>query len=257
MDFDQDLNACAELVERGDPDRFRAAMAAPVAARVTLFPLYAFNVEISRAPWVTEEPLIAEMRLQWWADALAEIEGGGVVRRHEVVTPLAHVLDAEGARVLAAAVEARRADAAREDVADEAALDGYLADTGGALLWGAARALGSRQEARARAVGLRLARANWCLGAAELQRRGRRPFPRMEAAAVGALVARWQDDRADLDEAPSKPQRLAELCAWRAGAVLKAAAGDPASVMEGRIGGSEVGKRVSLALRAAGIGRVA
>ncbi|MDF1726920.1 MAG: phytoene synthase, partial [Sulfitobacter sp.] len=32
MSFDDDLNACAALVERGDPLRFRAAMAAPVAA---------------------------------------------------------------------------------------------------------------------------------------------------------------------------------------------------------------------------------
>ena len=58
------LQACAELVERGDPDRFLATMAAPVALRATLFPLYAFNVEIARAPWVTQEPMIAEMRLQ-------------------------------------------------------------------------------------------------------------------------------------------------------------------------------------------------
>ena len=103
------LAACAELVRRGDPDRFLAAMAAPPAARNVLFPLYAFNVEVSRAPWVTPEPLIAEMRLQWWRDALAEIAAGAPVRRHEVTTPLAAVLDAEGARLLDALVEARRA----------------------------------------------------------------------------------------------------------------------------------------------------
>ncbi|MEQ8366967.1 MAG: phytoene synthase, partial [Roseicyclus sp.] len=60
------LQACAELVARGDPDRFRATMAAPVDARRVLFPLYAFNIEVSRAPWVTAEPMIAEMRLQFW-----------------------------------------------------------------------------------------------------------------------------------------------------------------------------------------------
>jgi phytoene synthase len=42
------LNACAALVERSDPDRFRATMAAPVAARRVLFPIYAFNVEVTR-----------------------------------------------------------------------------------------------------------------------------------------------------------------------------------------------------------------
>ena len=35
-------------------------MAAPVAARRVLFPLYAFNVEVARAPWVTQEAMIAE-----------------------------------------------------------------------------------------------------------------------------------------------------------------------------------------------------
>ncbi|MEY8838550.1 squalene/phytoene synthase family protein, partial [Cribrihabitans sp. XS_ASV171] len=104
----EDLAACAALVERADPERFRAAMAAPVAAREVLFPLYAMNVEVSRAPWVTAEPMIAEMRLQWWRDALAEIAGGGPVRRHEVVTPLAAVLAPGQAAMLDGYVEARR-----------------------------------------------------------------------------------------------------------------------------------------------------
>ena len=43
------VEACAELVERGDPDRFRAIMAAPPEARAQLFPLYAFNLEVARA----------------------------------------------------------------------------------------------------------------------------------------------------------------------------------------------------------------
>jgi hypothetical protein len=69
------LQACAEMVARGDPDRFRAAMAAPLAARQMLFPLYAFNIEVSRAPWVTAEPIIAEMRLQFWRDVIEETRG--------------------------------------------------------------------------------------------------------------------------------------------------------------------------------------
>ena len=80
MSFD----ACAAIVQKGDPERFRAVMAANVPARRILFPLYAFNVEVTRAPWVTKEPMIAEMRLQWWADALDEIARRGAVRKHEV-----------------------------------------------------------------------------------------------------------------------------------------------------------------------------
>ena len=74
-------------------------MAAPVAAREKLFPIYAFNVEVARAPWVASEPMIGEMRLQWWRDALEEIAEGKGVRQHEVTTPLASVLDSDGARL--------------------------------------------------------------------------------------------------------------------------------------------------------------
>ena len=78
------LQACAEIVKRGDPDRFLAAMAAPPDARRILFPLYAFNVEVARAPWVTAEPMIAEMRLQWWRDSVEGIYAGEP-RRHAVI----------------------------------------------------------------------------------------------------------------------------------------------------------------------------
>ena len=59
------VQACAEIVHAGDPDRFASAMTAPVADREVLFPLYAFNLEIAKAPWMTQEPIIAQMRLQF------------------------------------------------------------------------------------------------------------------------------------------------------------------------------------------------
>ena len=104
-DAAEDIAACAALVQKADPDRFAATMAAKPAAREKLLPIYAFNVEVARAPWVTQESMIAEMRLQWWRDALEEIKAGGMVRRHEVVTPLALVLDGESAALLDQLIE--------------------------------------------------------------------------------------------------------------------------------------------------------
>ena len=78
------LPPLAETLSRGDPDRFAALLAMPPAARDRLLPLYAFNLEIARAPWVTAEPVIAEMRLQWWRDTVAEIGEGRPPRAHEV-----------------------------------------------------------------------------------------------------------------------------------------------------------------------------
>ncbi|UWQ16640.1 squalene/phytoene synthase family protein [Jannaschia sp. M317] len=148
-----DLTACAGIVQRGDPDRFAAVMAAPVDLRRMLLPLYAFNVEVARAPWVTQEPLIAEMRLQWWRDALEQIGTGGPVRRHEVVTPLADILDAEAVHALDGLIEARRADIDKGAPEGRDALVQYLDETAGTLLWTAARLAGSQTEDAVRAAG--------------------------------------------------------------------------------------------------------
>ena len=142
------LNACAAIVEKGDAERFRAVMAASVPARRILFPLYAFNVEVSRAPWVTKEPMIAEMRLQWWADVLEEIASGEVVRKHEVTDALADILDPQGARDLMPLVALRRWDIYSDAFEDAGHLDEYIDATAGALIWTAARLLMTRTRHR-------------------------------------------------------------------------------------------------------------
>ena len=52
-----DLDACASLVAKGDPDRFSALLASPIDVRPVMLPIYAFNLEVSRAPWLTEEAM--------------------------------------------------------------------------------------------------------------------------------------------------------------------------------------------------------
>lgn len=247
------LEACAAIVEQGDPDRFLAAMAASPEARAKLLPLYAFNVEASRAPWMSDQPLIAEMRLQWWRDALTEIEDGREVRRHEVTTPLAEVLDAEGARVLAAAVEARRWDAYREPFEDQAALDAYLENTGGALLWAAARAVGARSgEAAARGAGFAQGLANWLRAVPALEARGVQPLLDGRPEAVAAFARRGLDRLAEARRAGvPREARPAMLAVWRAEPVLRRAAAEPRHVADGTLEGSEFSRRGGLLLRAA------
>ncbi|MBF9032344.1 squalene/phytoene synthase family protein, partial [Rhodobacterales bacterium HKCCE3408] len=140
------LQACADIVQRADPERFRAAMTAPVEARRVLFPLYAFNIEVARAPWVTAEPMIAEMRLQFWRDTLEEIGAGREPRAHEVAEELGF-LDARATQILDALIEARRRDIGTEPFEDDTAFDIYLVRTAGHLAWVAARALGADEGA--------------------------------------------------------------------------------------------------------------
>jgi len=170
------IDACAALVEKGDPERFRAAMAAPVTTRRILFPLYAFNIEVARAPWVTEEPMIAEMRLQWWRDALEEVGSGATVRKHEVVDALADVLDPEGAACLDGLVAARRWDIYKDAFEDQTHFNDYLNATSGHLLWTAARLLGQADQAVVRDFAYAVGVAKLLLAVPELEERGRKPL---------------------------------------------------------------------------------
>lgn len=174
------IAACAALVERGDPDRFRAGMAAPRDARAQLFPLYAFNLEVARAPWVTEEPLIAEMRLQWWRDVVANA-ASGAAKAHEVAGPLHELIRDFGlpVNVLDQLVEARRWDIHSDPFADRAALEAYIEATGAGLVWLAARALGAPDSAEEpiRAYGWAAGLAAFLQAVPALQGRGRQPIP--------------------------------------------------------------------------------
>ncbi len=249
------IAACAALVERGDPDRFLSAMAAPVPARRVLFPLYAFNLEVARAPWVTAEPMIAEMRLQWWRDALAEIAGGGPVRRHEVATPLAEAIRPGDVPVLDALVAARRWDLGREGFADEAELAAHLDATAGGLMWVAARRLGAPEAAEpvVRDLAWGQGLAAWFQAVPALEAAGRRPLPDGRPGAVRALageglrrIARARHSRTAIPGSAAP----ALLAAWLAKPLLKRAAADPGAVADGRLATSEFRRRAGLAFGA-------
>jgi phytoene/squalene synthetase len=246
------LEACAALVEAGDPDRFLATMAAPPAARQVLFPLYAFNVEIARAPWVTSEPMIAEMRLQWWRDALEEMAEGRPVRRHEVTVPLAAAISAEAAALLDRSVLARRWDIYSDPFEDPAAFDAHIDATAGTLLWVAASGLGATDEPAVRAVGYAQGVANWLRAIPELEARGRIPLVDGTAEGVRTLASgalmRLSAVRRDAIAPAARPALLA---AWEARRILMLALKDPAAVIEGRLVQSPARKRLSLMIKSA------
>ncbi|MFP7673225.1 squalene/phytoene synthase family protein [Marivita sp. S0852] len=254
MRFDADLTACAQLVERGDPDRFAATMAAPVEARKTLFPIYALNVEVSRAPWVTQEPLIAEMRLQWWTDALEEIASGGHVRRHEVVTSLAHVLDAEAARQLQKAVTARLWDVHRDPFEDQAAFTRYLEDTSASLLLAGAQSLSGQSPDVLRDLGYASGLAQFLKAVPELERQGRIPLVDGRTDAVQAVAQdglnRLNKARADRNQLP-RTARPVILATWQAKPLLQQVVADPRRVADGTLGTSEAIKKMRLMWHAA------
>src|SRR4051812_807159 len=83
------LSPVGAIVRRHDRDRFLTALFAPAARREDLLALYAFNFEVAKTREVVTEPMLGQIRLQWWREAVDEIYRGGRVRTHEVVQPLA------------------------------------------------------------------------------------------------------------------------------------------------------------------------
>lgn len=243
------VDACAEIVERGDPDRFLAVMAAPPEVRARLFPLYAFNLEIARAPWVSPEPMIGQMRLQFWRDALGEIGQGARPRAHEVVQPLSDVMLLADLPVplLDDIVIARWADLERTPFPDAGALSDYLAATAGNLMWASVLALGGGPdlEEPARKVGWAAGLAAWLMAVPELEARGWPAQPPGLEPLIGLA-------RNDLDAARAVrfgTALPAIRTAWRADGVLKRAAQSPETIEEGRVGGSEFARRGSLLVK--------
>lgn len=245
------FEACAALVEKGDPERFRAAMAAPVAARRILFPLYAFNIEVTRAPWLTQEAMIAEMRLQWWRDALEEIGGSGPARKHEVVDALADVLDPEGAACLDGLIAARRWDVYSDAFEDEAHLSDYIDATSGHLMWTAARLLGGTSETVVRDFAYASGVANLFRAVPDLEDRGRKPLldgtvdgVRTFARAAQARHTQAVAARRDISQDAS----AALIAGYRAKPTLAAVVKSPARVAEGSLdAGNPIGDAVRFA----------
>jgi len=128
--------ACAALVHDGDPDRFLATMTAVPDLRGPLFVLYAFNLELARAGRVTNEPMIAQMRLQFWRDCLDQAAEGGEPRAHEVAGPLMSLVAENRLKPDFAhqMIDAYSRALAPEFPETDEALDSFLRDTGGALM---------------------------------------------------------------------------------------------------------------------------
>ena len=252
MAFSDDILACARLLERGDAARFRAVMAAPAPVRPKLFAIFAFNLEVTRAPWVTQEPMIAEMRLQWWQDALGEIAAGGDVRRHEVVTPLADALSVQAAEDLRDLVTARRWDIYREPFTDAGDFGSYLRHTSGRLLRVAAQALGPADSILVEDFGSAVGLANFFTAVPALIAAGRQPLLDPSPEAIRALAERGLQQlvKARAARGEVSPQAgAALLCGSAAKGVLVQAQRAPEQVISGLQPPAPFAERLGLLLR--------
>ena len=181
------------------PDFYLSALLAPRAVQPHLIALAAFLGDIERITTKISEPAIAEIRLQWWRDA---IEAAG--RGEKSGDPRADALgEAIRARNLPFAefdglLEARALDLYADPLPDKEALGVYLRSSDGAAFRLAARCLGSERWG----VSLVLHSAH-AYGITRLVRnlpvflaRGRTPFPDFDPTDLSkrdAQIAFWRN----------------------------------------------------------------
>ena len=185
MIFDEDVKFCASLLQKSDPQRFRSIMAAPEKLRPYYFVIFALNVEVSRAPYLTKEPLIADIRLQWWLDALDEIIGEKTVRKHAVATPLSKCIGKSQAKELKKFVFARKWDIHSKEFDSLTELNNYLYQTTGILFQVAAGRNVVTKDEYFHDACMAIALANYLIATPELQRAGKLPFAGLSPIEIG------------------------------------------------------------------------
>jgi phytoene synthase len=174
MDPDAFAEADAQF-RRYDPERWRATLFAPAPLRAKLVALYAFNVEIARVRETVSEPILGQIRLQWWREALDEIAAGGAVRKHPIVKAVADAnLDLAA---LGRAIDARERDLDDSLFADIAALEAYASRSAGSIFEAAFAAAGVDAAAQANALGTGYAMAGILRALPFFARQRRTPLP--------------------------------------------------------------------------------
>lgn len=218
---DEHFRLCGEFLRENDRDRWLACLYAPDAARPFLFALYAFNAEIARIPELVSQPLLGEMRIQWWVDAL-EAENASEradLAAHPTADALLATIEkfALPKRALLDYLEARRFDLYDDPAPDQAFLDCYCDETCSTLFALAARILGRDDPTRVaeaagkafaltgllRSLPWRAARRQCFVPRDLLARHGLGPenlFAREETAPLQAALDEWRGfARARLD----------------------------------------------------------
>lgn len=188
-----EAEAVRAAARAGDFDRYLAALLAPADRRGDLLAIAAFLGEAARIPASVREPMMGEIRLQWWRDVLSADAAG------RTGNPVADAMRPTIRRcelpreTLLRVLEARSFELYPDPFPDDAALAGYLAGTEGAAVELGLRALGVADPAPLAQVSAPAGRA---LGLARLLAglplalsRGRMPLPLPRITAANADIA--------------------------------------------------------------------
>ncbi len=135
-EFDRHLRRVA-------PDRWLASrLIGDPAARGEVLALYALDDELAKVAPAVSQPMLGQIRLQWWREALERAASGGAAE-HPVVEALAPAVRAGrlATEALDSLIDAHVRELEPEAFADEAALVAWIDARFGAVMASAARML--------------------------------------------------------------------------------------------------------------------
>ncbi len=145
MSADPDHYAhCEALLRERDRDLWLASLFAPPAARKHIHAVYAYALEAADVRAKVSQPLLGEMRLRWWGDALSN-EGSEGTRAHPIADALIDTIErfALPREELIALADAHVADLYDDQMPDLTSLEAYCrATAAGPIRW-AGRILGA------------------------------------------------------------------------------------------------------------------
>jgi phytoene synthase len=141
------------MLREGDRDRYLCALLTPDIHRGPIAALYAFNMEIARVRDVASEPMMGEVRLQWWKDLI-----GGQPHGNAAAHPIAAALQRAIAdhalprQSLINMIEARQFDLYDDPMPDRNTFEGFAGETASALIHLCAQVLNAERSAGSAAV---------------------------------------------------------------------------------------------------------
>lgn len=146
----------ADIARTHDRDRWAAALFMGEPARGHVMALLALNYELGRVAEIASEPMVGEIRLAWWREALEGVAEGRV-RQHSILEAAARLMGHYGITPdeLEPMISARIADLYRDRRMDIAGVEGFARDTSGTLhgLWARIAGAGRADIRAAREAG--------------------------------------------------------------------------------------------------------
>ncbi len=86
------VEECMAIVRERSVDRYLATLFLPAEIRAPVFVLYAFDAEIAHVRDLIREPMMGEIRLQWWLDVI-EGKRAAEAQNHRLAAQLLKVIE--------------------------------------------------------------------------------------------------------------------------------------------------------------------